>query len=371
MTLERGSDRRVRRSGWIALAAVSVVLPFLLGAGALSTAVFVLIAAIGAVGLNVLTGYAGQISLGHAFFLAVGAYTAAVLGGDHHLTAAIWLPAAGVVAALCGAIVGPTALRLRGLYLAIVTLGLVYIGQYIFLNATGITGGPGGRAFPAISFGPALNFAAGNHLQIAGATIDSTGLYYFLALLILWLAVGFTYNLRRTRVGRAFQAVRERELAASVMGVDLARTKVSAFVISSFLAGISGALYASYLTFVVPSQWSLLLSIQYVAAIIVGGMGTVLGPVLGAIVVFALPDLITHLSFVNTSGSGGITPGDLASIIYGVLIIVFLVAEPRGIVGLGDRLASLLGGRRRRGDHSDASSPSPEANPTTGGGVLP
>jgi branched-chain amino acid transport system permease protein len=366
-----GSPRHVRRAGWIALAAVSVVLPFLLGAGALSTAVFVLIAAVGAVGLNILTGYAGQISLGHGFFLAVGAYTGAVLGADHHLTAAIWLPAAGIAAALCGAIVGPTALRLRGLYLAIVTLGLVYIGQYIFLNATGITGGPGGRAFPAVSFGPDLNFAAGHQLQIAGLTIGSSGLYYFLALLILWLAVGFTYNLQRTRVGRAFQAVRERELAASVMGVDLARTKVSAFVISSFLAGISGALFASYLSFVVPSQWDLLLSIQYVAAIIVGGMGTVLGPVLGSIVVFALPDLITHLSFVSTNGSGGITPGDLSSIVYGVLIIVFLVAEPRGIVGLGDRVASLLGGWRRRGDHPDPSRPSPEANPTVGGGVLP
>jgi branched-chain amino acid transport system permease protein len=369
--LRRGSDRLVRPAGWIALAAFSVVLPFLLGAGALSTAVFVLIAAIGAVGLNTLTGYAGQISLGHAFFLAMGAYTGAVLGGDHHLTAAIWLPAAGIVAALCGAIVGPTALRLRGLYLAIVTLGLVYIGQYIFLNATGITGGPGGRAFPAVSFGSGLNFAPGHQLGIAGLTLDNNGLYYFLALIILWLAVGFTYNLQRTRVGRAFQAVRERELAASVMGVDLARTKVSAFVISSFLAGISGALFASYLSFVVPSQWDLLLSIQYVAAIIVGGMGTVLGPVLGSIVVFALPDLISHLSFVSTTGSGGITPGDLSSIVYGVLIIVFLVAEPRGIVGLGDRIASLLRGRRRHRDHPDPSRTSPEANPTTGGGVLP
>ncbi|MGO9975570.1 MAG: branched-chain amino acid ABC transporter permease [Solirubrobacteraceae bacterium] len=371
MTLQRGSDRRLRRARWIALGAFSLVLPFLLSAGGLSTAVFVVIAAIGAVGLNVLTGYAGQISLGHAFFLAVGAYTGAVVGGDHHLTAAIWLPAAGIVAALFGALVGPIALRLRGLYLAIVTLGLVYIGQYLFYNLTGVTGGPPGRAFPAVAFGSSLNFSPGNQLQLAGLTLDSNALYYFLALLILWLAVAFTFNLQRTRIGRAFQAVRERELAASVMGLDLARTKVAAFVISSFLAGISGALFASYLSYVVPTQWDLLLSGQFVAAIIVGGMGTVLGPVLGSIVVFALPDAIQHISFVNTNGTGGITPGDLSNIIYGVLIVAFLVAEPRGIVGLGDRLASLLGERRRRRGYSGPRGPSSEANSTTGERVLP
>ncbi len=365
MILHRVSGCRLRRACWIALAVFSLVLPFLLGAGALSTAVFVVIAAIGAVGLNVLTGYAGQISLGHAFFLAIGAYTGAVLGGDHHVTAALWLPAAGIVAALFGALVGPIALRLRGLYLAVVTLGLVYIGQYLFYNLTGVTGGPPGRAFPAVAFGSSLNFAPGNQLQLAGLTIDSNQLYYFLALLILWLVVGFTFNLQRTRIGRAFQAVRERELAASVMGLDLARTKVAAFVVSSFLAGISGALFASYLSYVVPTQWDLLLSIQFVAAIIVGGMGTVLGPVLGSIVVFALPDAIQHLSFVNTNGSGGITSGDLSNIIYGILIIIFLVAEPRGNVGLSDRLASLLEERRHRG-YPGASGPSSKANPTTG-----
>ena len=123
----------------LAVAIVAIVLPFGMSAGQLTTATFVLIAAIGALGLNVLTGYTGQVSLGHAFFLAVGAYTAAILGGNDHLTAAIWLPAAGVIAALCGAIVGPTALRLHGLYLAIVTLGLVYIGQHVWFNVAAIS----------------------------------------------------------------------------------------------------------------------------------------------------------------------------------------------------------------------------------------
>jgi branched-chain amino acid transport system permease protein len=333
----------------LVVVAVAIVLPFGLGAGQLTTATFVLIAAIGALGLNVLTGYTGQVSLGHAFFLAVGAYTAAVLGGNHHLSAAIWLPAAGVIAALFGALVGPTALRLHGLYLAIVTLGLVYIGQHIWFNVPAISGGPGGRAFPPVTFG-SFDFSSGQQLTLGGLVIDHNGLYYYLALIILGAAMLYVWNLSRSRPGRAMQAVREREIAAAVMGVNLARTKVSAFVISSFLAGVSGALYASYLSFVTPDQWNVLLSVQYVAAIIVGGIGTVWGPVLGSIVIFALPSVLQSL--VPQSGSGGLPLDDISSIAFGVLIIAFFVFEPRGIVGLGRRAASLWSraGARRAPD---------------------
>jgi branched-chain amino acid transport system permease protein len=322
----------------LAIAILAMVLPFGLDAFWLTTATFVLIAAIGALGLNVLTGYTGQISLGHAFFLAVGAYTAAVLGGNAHLTAAIWLPAAGVVAALCGALVGPTALRLRGLYLAIVTIGLVFIGQHIWFNAAAISGGPGGRSFPAVTFG-SFDFSPGQQLTLGGLVIDHNGLYYYLALIILAAAMVFVWNLTRGRAGRAMQAVRDREIAAAIMGVNLARTKMSAFVVSSFLTGVSGALYASYLSFATPGQWSLLLSVQYVAAIIVGGIGTVWGALLGSIVIFALPAVLQSL--LPQSSSGGLPIDDIASIAYGVLIIVFFVLEPRGVVGLGRRVASL------------------------------
>jgi branched-chain amino acid transport system permease protein len=332
----------------LGVAIVAIVLPFELDAFQLTTATFVLIAAIGALGLNVLTGYTGQISLGHAFFLAVGAYTAAVLGGNDHLSAAIWLPAAGVVAALCGALVGPTALRLRGLYLAIVTIGLVFIGQHIWFNVAAISGGPGGRSFPSVAFGP-FDFAAGQQLTLGGLVIDHNGLYYYLALIILAAAMVFVWNLTRGRPGRAMKAVRDREIAAAVMGVDLARTKMSAFVISSFLTGVSGALYASYLSFATPGQWSLLLSVQYVAAIIVGGIGTVWGALLGSIVIFALPSVLQSL--FPQSSSGGLPIDDLASIAYGVLIIVFVVLEPHGVVGLGRRVGSLWSRvGRRAGD---------------------
>jgi branched-chain amino acid transport system permease protein len=328
-----------RRVSLLALAGFALVLPFGLSASNLTTATFVVIAAIGATGLNVLVGYGGQISLGHAFFLAAGAYTGAVLGGDG-VSATLWIPAAGAVAALFGALVGPMALRLRGLYLAIVTLGIVFIGQHVLLNAPGISGGPQGRTFPPVVIGP-FDFSPGQTLQLGGLTIDRSGLYYYLGLALLAAATGFAWSLRRTRGGRAMLAVREREAAASLMGVDVGRTKVAAFVVSAAFAGVSGALYASYLSFAQPTQFDLAMSIQFIAAIIVGGMGTTAGPLLGSAVVFALPSVLKGLPFVPEQGTGGVSVGDLTSISYGVLIVAFLVLEPRGLVGLADRLRSL------------------------------
>ena len=273
------------------------MLPFQLGTSALTTATFVVIAAIGATGLNILTGYAGQISLGHAFFLAVGAYTGAKLGEDLGWSAALWIPAAGVVAGLCGALVGPMALRLRGLYLAIVTLGArLHRPARLLQRRVAHRRAAGPHASPVV-IGP-FDFSAGQVLRLGGLPIDHNGLYYYLALALLAGATAFAWNVRRTRSGRAMVAVRERELAASVMGVDVRRVKIAAFTAAAFMAGVSGALYASYLSFAQPGEWSLLLSIQFIAAIIVGGMGTVAGPLLGSAVVFALPTLLKTLPFL-------------------------------------------------------------------------
>jgi branched-chain amino acid transport system permease protein len=329
-----------RRTLLVAVALLALALPFQLGTSALTTATFVVIAAIGATGLNVLTGYAGQISLGHAFFIAVGAYTGAKLGEDAGWSAALWIPAAGVVAGVCGALVGPVALRLRGLYLAIVTLGLVFIGQHVFFNAESLTGGPQGRTFPPVVIGP-FDFSPGQVLQLGPLQIDHNGLYYFLALALLSAATAFAWNVRRSRSGRAMVAVREREIAAAVMGVDVRRVKIAAFTASAFLAGVSGALFASYLSFAQPGEWSLLLSIEFIAAVIVGGMGTVAGPILGSAVVFALPTVLERLPFLPEAGAGGVSVGDLSSIAYGLLIVVFLVLEPRGLVGLAERAGPL------------------------------
>jgi branched-chain amino acid transport system permease protein len=326
---------RRRRAAWALLGVFAILLPFGLSSSQLATATFILIAAIGATGLNVLTGFTGQISLGHAFFLAVGAYTAAAL---HDASALVWLPAAGVVAGAGGALIGPVALRLRGLYLAVVTIAIVFIGQHVLLNWSSLSGGPAGRAFPAVVIGP-FDFAPGQQLTIGTVTIDHDGLYYYLALAIVALATLFVANVLRSRAGRAMQAVREREAAAALMGVSVARTKVAAFTISASLAGVSGALYASYLSYAQPGQWDLALSIQYLAAIIVGGMGTIAGPLLGCAVVFGAPALLKTLPFVADSGTSGLTAGELSSLLYGVLTIAFLVFEPGGIAGFGRRAA--------------------------------
>lgn len=308
----------------------------------LTIANYTLIAAIATLGLNVLSGYTGQVSLGITFFMAIGAYTAAWLGGNPPtspndpvglgLSFLVWLPAAGIVAALAGALIGPTALRLKNFYLGIVTLSLVFIGHYIFMNASRLTGGPQGRVFPIPRFG---DFSFANQNDIFGVTLTSGQQYFLLLLLVLGLSMLFVGNIMRSRAGRAFRAVRDNEVGAAIMGINLFEAKMGAFILSSFLAGIAGALFASYSRYIVPNYWDLALAIQFVAAIIVGGVASIWGSVLGAAFVFALPRLIDRAPFLASSGaSNGLSSGDLNALIYGFLIIVFLLFEPGGVMGL-------------------------------------
>jgi len=317
---------------------------------------FTLIAAIASLGLNILSGYAGQVSLGMAFFMSIGAYTAAVLGGTPPTTPLdplglglsflIWLPASGIVAALVGALVGPTALRLKGFYLGIVTLALVFIGNYIFMNARGVSGGPQGRTFPVPAIG---DFSFDQQNTILGITLTSGQQFFLLILPILVLSALFAGNVMRSRAGRAFKAVRDNEVGATVMGVNLFETKMGAFILSSFLAGIAGALFASFSRYVIPNYWSLALSIEFVAAIIVGGIASIWGSILGAAFVFGLPLVIDQFSLLPVgSSSGGLSSGDLNALIYGVLIIAFLLFEPGGVIGLARRGQALV---RKRNSH--------------------
>ncbi|HEX9695025.1 MAG TPA: branched-chain amino acid ABC transporter permease [Actinomycetota bacterium] len=325
---------RGSRIGMLLLAVVVVVLPFVLTDFWLAVINFAAIASIGAIGLNLLTGFTGQVSLGHAFFIGLGAYTAGYMGGNLGLPFVVWLPVAGILGGLVGLIVGPFALRLKGLYLAIVTLGLVFLGEHLFLNVRSVTGGPQGRSIPPPEVG-GLSFNA-----IGTFSRDQS--FYLLAIPMLALMTLIAKNIVRSRTGRAFQAIRDREIAASIIGVNLFRYKVAAFVISSAYAAIGGALLGSYLRFVGPSQFDLFLSIQYVAMIIIGGIGTVFGAILGAFFISLVPRLVEEFSdkipFVATSATAdGITVFELNQIIFGALIIVFLVAEPYGCAGLWRR----------------------------------
>jgi branched-chain amino acid transport system permease protein len=355
-------------SHWIALclAVVAVIIFFSVATEDWLTIVnFTLIAAIASLGLNVLSGYTGQVSLGMAFFMSIGAYTAAILGGTPPstprdplglgLSFLIWLPAAGIMAALVGALIGPTALRLKGFYLGIVTLSLVFIGNYIFMNARAISGGPQGRTFPVPAIG---DFSFDQQNTIFGITLTSGQQFFLLILPILGLSALFVGNVMRSRAGRAFKAVRDNELGATIMGVNLFEAKMGAFILSSFLAGIAGALFASYSRYVIPNYWDLTLSIQFVAAIIVGGIASVWGSIMGAAFVFGLPLVIDQFSLLPVgSSTGGLSSGDLNALLYGLLIIIFLLFEPGGVIGLVSRSQALV---RKLNSHGEEGGESAE-----------
>ena len=321
------------------------------------------VASIGAIGLNIVSGYAGLVSLGQAFFLGVGAYTAAALGGEGETAAdgsveliglgldmIIWLPAAGLVAGLTGIIVAPLAMRLQGLYLALVTLGLVFLGEHIFRNWERLTGGVGqGRESAQLSlFGYRFDLDA----EILGFQVTREQQIYWLMLVILVVMAVLAKNLVRAKPGRAFAAIRDRGVAAEMMGVDQTRYKTMAFAISSFYAGIAGGLLFTITGFVEPTSFNVLLSIAYIAMIVIGGLATIAGSIMGAVFVTLLPKLIdvaflaTIIEWVlqwipvlgSASGDPPLGISQIERILFGVLIIAFLIFEPMGLYGIWIRI---------------------------------
>jgi branched-chain amino acid transport system permease protein len=337
---------------------------------------------IGAQGLNLLTGLAGQVSLGHAFFMGLGAYAAAVLGAPEGalwglgLPIWIWLPSAGLVAAMVGILVAPTAVRVRGLYLAIVTLGLVFIGEYLWRNMDFITGGSqSGRGHPDFEVRiwkedtAVITFAEDSTwFGVLNLSADAKT-YLFISALAIVVTL-LAKNLQRSRVGRAFMSIRDRDIAAEIMGVDEFRYKTIAFAVSSFFAGVAGALLASLIGRTIPENWNLFLSVEFIAIILIGGIGTVAGTILGTAFVVLLPRLVQDFTnrmeeivetgdgllasiidiFVSTgtgdpglvNTSAGVAPGlgidQLNLVIYGLLIIGFLIFEPLGLYGIWLRI---------------------------------
>jgi branched-chain amino acid transport system permease protein len=335
-----------KRRWTLLLVAVLVLTPFFLARDLTSLLTTVFIYAIGALGLNLVTGYAGQVSLGHAFFVGLGAFTAAWAGNDPTaslrglgLDMWLWLPLAGLVPAVVGFVVAPLATRVRGLYLAILTLGLVFIGEHLFREASTFTGGGGiGRraATPSI-----LGVDLTRSHEVLGFEFERGNLYYLFCLALLVVFATATRNLGRSKVGRAFAAVRDRDIAAEVMGVPLTRTKVLAFTISSFYAGICGALLAVMFGQVEGTNFGLLMSVDFLAMILIGGVATVSGSIAGAAFVVLLPRLVQNLAhyipFISSQSgdrAAFLTVFQLEIMLFGGLIIAFLVLEPRGLYGL-------------------------------------
>lgn len=330
-----------RRIAPAVLVVLLLAFPFLASSFWLNVGVFCAIAASGALSLNLLVGYAGQISVGHAFFLGAGAYVGAY-GGQHGWSFPVILLAAVGLPALVGMLVGPVALRLRELYLAITTLGLVYVGLWILVAFDDVTGGVSGISTTDLDV---FGFDLGTSAYVLGLPMTRDVRYYFAALLLATIVGYAIHNLARTRPGRAMMAVRDRQIAASVAGVDVTRYKLAAFTVSSGMAGATGLLYGSYLGYLVPETFSLELSVTYLAMIIIGGFGSVLGSVLGAILITALPQVLNYLASYSTFLATDNRADHVAVLLYGSALVLFLLYEPEGLAGMWRRAVRRTSGR--------------------------
>jgi branched-chain amino acid transport system permease protein len=294
------------------------------------------IGVIGASGLNILTGYTGLISMGQAAFMGVGAYTVAILSSRLGLPFWITLPAAGLVTTLVGIISGTPSLRLKGFYLAMATLASEFLLEYIFKNWESLTLGVQG-----IFITPP---------KIFGIYLNDDRLFYFLVVILAYLAVVTTRNLFRTDVGRSFIAIRDRDIAAQLMGINVFKYKLISFAISSFYAGLAGGLWCYYMTIINPEAFQLNISIDYVAMIIVGGMGTVMGAVYGSIFVVLLPEVIQRvMEVLQPLLHIDYTFVAFKQIIFGFFIIIFLVFEPKGLAEIFSRIGKKIFERKGGG----------------------
>jgi branched-chain amino acid transport system permease protein len=300
-----------------------VIVPLTCGDYPLSVLNLVLIAIVGALGLNILVGYTGQISIGTGAFMSVGAYTAANMVVRLHAPFWVALPAGGLMAALVGAVVGIPSLRIKGIYLAIATLAAQLIIEWTINHVEWISGGVQASVMMP-------------RPSIFGVVLKSEAQIYCFLMFFVVLALVGTLNLIRSRIGRAFIAIRDQDIAAEIIGINIFKYKLYAFSISAFYAGVTGALESYYLGIANYEQFQIDVSIDYLAMVIIGGLGSVLGSVLGAIFVTLLP-IVTRL-FLESFGGILFSHADLLNvipnlrlIIFGGLIIFFLVVEPEGL----------------------------------------
>ena len=310
---------------WLVIGALLLVLfPFAANDYWLYLACLVGINIASATGLNILTGYTGLVSLGQAAFMGLGAYTVAILQARYGTPVLVNLLAGGVVAMFGGLIVGIPSLRVKGLYLAIATIAASFIAHFLFANLT-LTGGTSG-----LSLAPA---------QIFGIPLDASFRLYWLIVPVMILMLIGAANLFRTRIGRAFIAIRDRDISAEVLGIPLLRYKLLSFGLSSFYAGVAGGLWAYLFRVVTPESFPLQLSIFFLAAIIVGGMGSILGGILGSVFMTLVPELLKWI-FDLLPGGHEMTVflSPVRLIVFGLLIIGFLIYEPLGLAEVWRRI---------------------------------
>jgi branched-chain amino acid transport system permease protein len=320
---------RTVRFWMVALGVVLVVFPFVADDYLIYLANLVGIGVVSALGLNLLTGFTGQISLGHAAFMGVGAYTTAYLSSRWHVPFLVALPVSGLMGCAVGVVVGAPSLRVKGLYLAMATLAAQVIAEFAFVHLEPLTGGIRGINVPAPSlFGIELSTDRQMYAPIVAVAAFGT-----------WFAA----NLKRSRPGRAMVAVRDRDISAELMGVDLFGTKLKAFALASLYAGVAGSLWAYFMKVVTPEHWPLTLSIHYLAVIIVGGLGTVIGSIFGALFMTLVPEGLRALASLarpyRPDAMMLLSPllSPLTEVVFGTLVVGFLLFEPHGLAEIWQR----------------------------------
>lgn len=317
-------DTATQRRWIAALALALVAFPFLADEYWLYLACLIAINVASACGLNILTGYTGLVSLGQAAFMGLGAYTVAILQARFGAPFALNLVAAGVVAMIGGVLVGIPSLRVKGLYLAIATIAASVLAHFLFANLA-LTGGTSG-----LSLQPASLF---------GIALDTSFKLYWLILPVTALMLLGAANLFRTRIGRAFIAIRDRDISAEVLGIPLLRYKLLSFGLSSFYAGVAGGLWAYFFRVVTPESFPLIMSIFFLAAIIVGGMGSILGAILGAVFMTLVPELLKLVvGWLPLSANATLILSPVRTIVFGALIVGFLIFEPHGLAEVWRRV---------------------------------
>nr|WP_229908067.1 branched-chain amino acid ABC transporter permease [Amycolatopsis oliviviridis] len=348
--------RLLRVLAWVALLVVLLAIPLYLDAAWLKAGQYMMIGGVGAIGLTLLVGQAGQLSLAHAFFLLAGATGYTVLSGPADderviglgLDPGLSLLGAVVIAALLGLAFAPVSGRLRGIYLGVASLSLVFLGLYFGQSAETLTGGTstGRTPEPFSLFGfPFTN--DGPEIELMGVPIRQAERLWYLFLLLTVLAFVIAKAAVRSRVGRSWRAVRDNEAAASVMGVSVTRAKAGAFAVSSAYAGLAGAMTVLWFDILKPDEsefgtYGINISIAFLAMVIIGGLGSVPGALVGALIVNGLPQVLSlysaDLGWFSGTGDGALTPILVSSFVYGAAIILVVLFEPGGLAALGRRI---------------------------------